>query len=107
MSKTETTVGDPTETNSNIRLTGTCLEDIDATWREEGYNSRGEFLRDALRDAVCHPGLTREGWSGIAAVEHARRSGDSETVSREISSVTRGGAGSSERRSTAYRTDDD
>lgn len=69
--------------NINIRLTESFLEDIDATWTEEGYNSRSEFIRDALRDAVKHPDLTRESWKEIAAVEHARRTGESETFGRD------------------------
>ena len=84
MSGTDTTENrEPTKTNINIRLTESFLEDIDATWQAEGYNSRSEFIRDALRDAVKHPELTRESWKEIAAVEHARRTGDSETFSRE------------------------
>lgn len=84
MSDTDTdSGGDPPKTNINIRLTEAFLDDIDATWREEGYNSRSEFIRDALRDAVRHPDLTRESWKEIAAVEHARRTGESETFSRE------------------------
>jgi len=83
MSNTDTTSGDPEKTNVNIRLTETFLEDIDATWQDEGYNSRSEFIREALRDAVRHPDLTRESWKQIAAVEHARRTGESETFSRE------------------------
>jgi len=83
MSDTDTPDGGPEKTNINIRVTETFLEDIDATWREEGYNSRSEFIRDSLRDAVRHPGLTRESWKEIAAVEHARRTGDSEAFSRE------------------------
>lgn len=74
--------GEPEKTNVNIRLTESFLEDIDATWQEEGYNSRSEFIRDALRDAVKHPDLTRESWKEIAAVEHARRTGESETFTR-------------------------
>ena len=74
---------EPEKTNINIRLTESLLEDIDATWREAGYNSRSEFVREALRDAVRHPDLTRESWREIAAVEHARRTGESETFSRE------------------------
>lgn len=75
--------GDPEKTNVNIRLTESFLADIDATWREEGYNSRSEFIREVLRDAVRHPDLTRESWKEIAAVEHARRTGESESFSRE------------------------
>lgn len=84
MSNTDTDEGgEPAKTNINIRLTEAFLEDIDATWREEGYNSRSEFIREALRDAVRHPDLTRESWKEIAAVEHARRTGESEAFSRE------------------------
>jgi Arc/MetJ-type ribon-helix-helix transcriptional regulator len=50
---------------------------------EEEYNSRSESIRDALRDAVEHPDLTRESWTEIAAVEHARRTGESETFTRD------------------------
>ncbi len=75
--------GKPEKTNINIRLPESFLEDIDATWQTEGYNSRSEFIRDALRDAVKHPDLTRESWKEIAAVEHARRTGESETFARD------------------------
>ena len=67
----------------NLRLSKSFLEDIDATWREEGFNSRSEFLRHAARDAVKHPAFSREGWKQIAASEHDLRSGDAELVSRE------------------------
>jgi metal-responsive CopG/Arc/MetJ family transcriptional regulator len=83
MSDADTNGSSPEKTNINIRVTETFLEDIDATWREEGYNSRSEFIRDALRDAVRHPDLSRESWKEIAAVEHARRTGESRTFSRE------------------------
>jgi metal-responsive CopG/Arc/MetJ family transcriptional regulator len=84
MSNTDTSDGgDPEKTNINIRLPEAFLEDIDATWHEEGYNSRSEFIRDALRDAVKHPDLTRESWKEIAAIEHARRTGESETFARD------------------------
>ena len=83
MSSTDTADDEPSKTNINIRLTESFLEDIDATWQEEGYNSRSEFIRDALRDTVKHPGLTRESWKEIAAVEYARRTGDDEVFSRD------------------------
>jgi len=82
MSSSDTTE-DPSKTNINIRLTESLLEDIDATWVDEGYHSRSEFIREALRDAVRHPELTRQSWKEIAAVEHARRTGESESFSRE------------------------
>jgi len=83
MSNADTKDGAPEKTNINIRITETFLEDIDATWQAEGYNSRSEFIRESLRDAVRHPDLTRESWKEIAAVEHARRTGESETFTRE------------------------
>ena len=84
MSSSDTSEDDgPSKTNINIRLTEALLEDIDATWVDEGYHSRSEFIREALRDAVRHPELTRQSWKEIAAVEHARRTGESESFSRE------------------------
>ncbi|QGA83999.1 CopG family transcriptional regulator [Halomicrobium sp. LC1Hm] len=66
----------------NLRLSQAFLDDIDTTWREQGFNSRSEFLRYAARDAVKHPEFSREGWKQVAASEHDLRSGDAELVSR-------------------------
>lgn len=74
---------DPEKTNINLRLTESFLEDIDATWREEGFNSRSEFVRFVLRDAVKHPSFTREAWKAIATEEHKLRTGEGEAVSSE------------------------
>jgi len=67
----------------NLRLSKSFLEDIDATWQEEGFNSRSEFLRHVARDAVKHPAFSRSGWKQIAASEHDLRAGNAELVSRE------------------------
>ncbi|ELY30767.1 hypothetical protein C498_10426 [Haloferax volcanii DS2] len=67
----------------NLRLSKAFLEDIDATWEEQGFNSRSEFLRYAARDAIKHPEFSREGWKQIAASEHDLRSGESDLVSRD------------------------
>jgi len=76
--------GDDSETvQVNLRLTRAFLDDIDATWEEQGFNSRSEFLRYAARDAVKHPEVSREGWKQIAASEHDLRSGEAELVSRD------------------------
>lgn len=75
--------GEPETVQVNLRLSEAFLEDIDATWREQGFNSRSEFLRYAVRDAVKHPSFTREGWKQIAASEHDLRRDDAELVSRE------------------------
>jgi len=84
MSDADTADGDEPETvQVNLRLTRAFLDDIDATWKEQGFNSRSEFLRYAARDAVKHPEFSREGWKQIAASEHELRSGESELVSRD------------------------
>ena len=83
MSNAEATDDDPEMVQINLRLSRAFLEDIDATWREEGFTSRSAFLRHAARDAVKHPAFSREGWKQIAASERALRSGEGELVSRE------------------------
>lgn len=85
MSNADSTGSDdgPEMVQINLRLSKSFLEDIDATWEQEGFNSRSEFLRYAARDAVKHPAFSREGWKQIAASEHERRSGEAEMVSRE------------------------
>jgi metal-responsive CopG/Arc/MetJ family transcriptional regulator len=85
MSDADTTAGDdgPEMVQINLRLSKAFLEDIDTTWKKEGFNSRSEFLRYAARDAVKHPEFSREGWKQIAASEHELRSGNEELVSRE------------------------
>lgn len=85
MSDAERSTGDdgPDTVQINIRLTQAFLDDIDATWEEQGFNSRSEFLRYAARDAVKHPEFSREGWKQIAASEHDLRTGEAELVSRE------------------------
>lgn len=85
MSDADTGTGDngPEMVQINLRLSKAFLEDIDATWEEQGFNSRSEFLRYAARDAIKHPDFSREGWKQIAASEHDLRSGDAELVSRD------------------------
>lgn len=75
--------GGPETVQINLRLSRAFLEDIDATWEEQGFNSRSEFLRYAARDAVKHPDFSREGWKQIVASEHELRSDRAELVSRE------------------------
>jgi len=85
MSETDSADGpdEPETVQINLRLSKAFLDDIDTTWKEEGFNSRSEFLRYAARDAVKHPAFSREGWKQIAASEHDLRSGDAELVSRK------------------------
>lgn len=79
----DTQVDDPETTTINIRVTERQLEEIDAVWKEEGYTSRSEFLRHAIRDATEHPGASREMLTSIAAEEYAMRKGEAKAVSRE------------------------
>ena len=76
-------IDDPETTTINVRVTERQLAEIDATWKEEGYTSRSEFLRHAIRDATEHPGASRDMLASIAAEEYAMRNGESETVSRD------------------------
>ncbi len=67
MSETEPSE-DPEIDRINLRISRSFLEVIDETWRERGFNSRSEFIRYALRDAVNNP----EGagfWRDIAMSE--------------------------------------
>ena len=86
MSETDTNDaggGDPETTTINVRVTEQQLADIDAAWKEEGYTSRSEFLRHAIRDATAHPGASRGMLASVAAEEYAMRKGQSGSVSRE------------------------
>ena len=75
--------GDGEMEKINVRVPQSLLAQVDEVWEERGYANKSEFIRDALRDAVRHPDLTRESWKEIAVVEHARRTGESETFTRE------------------------
>jgi metal-responsive CopG/Arc/MetJ family transcriptional regulator len=59
----------PEKTTVNIRMTETFLADIDDSWTELGYNSRSEFVRDVLRDAVKHPEFNRADLKAMLAGE--------------------------------------
>lgn len=59
----------PDSATVQIRIAETFLEDIDTTWEEEGYNSRSEFVRSVLRDAVKHPAFNRADLKALAASE--------------------------------------
>lgn len=59
----------PEKTTVNIRMTETFLTDVDTAWKELGYNSRSEFIRDVLRDAVKHPDFNRADLKAMLAGE--------------------------------------
>jgi Arc/MetJ-type ribon-helix-helix transcriptional regulator len=65
----------PEKTTVNIRMTETFLDDIDATWEEQGFNSRSEFVRAVLRDALKHPDFNRADLKAMLASESEIREG--------------------------------
>ncbi|WP_348611290.1 ribbon-helix-helix domain-containing protein [Halobaculum rarum] len=53
----------------NFKTTESFLEAIDATWRGRGFNSRSEFIRYTLRDAVEFPTFDRDELIALLAAE--------------------------------------
>jgi len=69
----------PEKTTVNIRMTETFLNDVDGTWKEEGYNSRSEFIRAVLRDAIKHPDFNRADLKAMLASEVDIQEGNTRT----------------------------
>jgi Arc/MetJ-type ribon-helix-helix transcriptional regulator len=65
----------------NFKLTASFLEEIDDTWQGRGFNSRSEFIRYTLRDAVDVPTFDRDELVALLAAEAERQ--DGETMSAE------------------------
>jgi Arc/MetJ-type ribon-helix-helix transcriptional regulator len=65
----------------NLRLPEDFLADLDERWQEQGYNSRSEFMREALRDAVYGTRLTNRALEDL--LESERQFNEGETVSAE------------------------
>jgi Arc/MetJ-type ribon-helix-helix transcriptional regulator len=59
----------------NFKLTESLLEEIDATWQGRGFNSRSEFIRYTLRDAIEFPTFDRDELVALLAAEADSRSG--------------------------------
>jgi Arc/MetJ-type ribon-helix-helix transcriptional regulator len=75
MPEAEANDEDPEIDRINLRISRTFLDVVDEAWRERGFNSRSEFIRYALRDAVNHP----EGagfWKDLAISEAEFDDGD-------------------------------
>lgn len=90
MSEADANDGDPEIDRINLRIARSFLDVVDETWRERGFNSRSEFIRYALRDAVNHP----EGagvWKDLAISEAQFDDGDgisSDEISAQYGSDT-------------------
>ena len=70
MSKTSTDPDDDDEiVTVNFKVTRTFLDEIDDTWHGRGFNSRSEFIRYALRDAVEHPTFDRDELAALLQAE--------------------------------------
>ncbi|CCQ34313.1 transcriptional regulator CopG family protein [Halorhabdus tiamatea SARL4B] len=75
MSETDANDPDPEIDRINLRISRSFLDVVDESWRERGFNSRSEFIRYALRDAVNNP----EGagfWKDLAISEADLTDGD-------------------------------
>jgi Arc/MetJ-type ribon-helix-helix transcriptional regulator len=59
----------------NFKVTESFLEEIDATWQGRGFNSRSEFIRYTLRDAVEFPTFTRDELVALLDAEEDIREG--------------------------------
>ena len=65
----------------NLRLPDDFLADMDERWQEEGYNSRSEFMREALRNAVYGTRLSTQTLEDLLVSE--RQFNEGNTVSAE------------------------
>jgi Arc/MetJ-type ribon-helix-helix transcriptional regulator len=65
----------------NLRLPEGFLADLDEQWQEQGYNSRSEFMREALRDAVYGTRLSKRALEDL--LESERQFEKGETTSAE------------------------
>lgn len=73
------TEADGNDEKVNLRLPEEFLTDLDEQWQEQGYNSRSEFMREALRDAVYGTRLSKQTLEDL--LESERQFTEGETVS--------------------------
>jgi len=60
MAKANTDGDDDEIVTVNFKVTESFLADVDETWQGRGFNSRSEFIRYTLRDAVEFPTFDRD-----------------------------------------------
>lgn len=60
----------------NFKTTESFLQEIDEAWQGRGFNSRSEFIRYTLRDAVEFPTFDRDELVALLAAEEESRNGD-------------------------------
>lgn len=59
----------------NFKVTESFLDEIDDTWQGRGFNSRSEFIRYTLRDAVEFPTFDRDELIALLEAEEDIREG--------------------------------
>lgn len=69
----------PGKTKINLRLSDRLLAEVDDVWEERGYNSRSEYIRQALRASVHTSRLSARTLESLVISERQRERG--ETVS--------------------------
>jgi Arc/MetJ-type ribon-helix-helix transcriptional regulator len=67
--------GDDETVTVNFKITESFLDEIDGTWQGRGFNSRSEFIRYTLRDAVEHPTFERDELVALLRAEEDIREG--------------------------------
>ena len=65
----------------NFKVTQLFLDEIDGTWQGRGFNSRSEFIRYTLRDAIEFPTFDRDELVALLEAEEDIRQG--KTMSAE------------------------
>jgi Arc/MetJ-type ribon-helix-helix transcriptional regulator len=80
MAQSDTTP-DGNDEKVNLRLPKDFLVDLDEQWQEQGYNSRSEFMREALRDAVYGTRLSKRALEDL--LQSHRQFEEGQTVSAE------------------------
>lgn len=59
----------------NFKVTASFLEEIDETWQGRGFNSRSEFIRYTLHDAIDVPTFDRDELVALLQAEEDIRMG--------------------------------
>ncbi|MFC3960269.1 ribbon-helix-helix domain-containing protein [Halovivax cerinus] len=75
MSEAATNDGSDDITTVNFKLTESFLDEIDDTWQGRGFNSRSEFIRYVLRDAVEFPTFDRDELLALLDADEDAREG--------------------------------
>lgn len=65
----------------NVKVTESFLAEIDDTWQGRGFNSRSDYIRYVLRDAIQNPTFDRDELVALLRGERAIQEG--RTYSRE------------------------